>query len=64
MKLNNVIGYNGTPDDRMAKWLTMLMMRQSEEVFKTPANDNELKVKEQDRRVYKKVMENYISKAA
>lgn len=57
--MNKVIGYFGTPEDRYAKWLTMLMMKDSERVFANTQDEKEIKVREQDKRVFVSVLKEY-----
>lgn len=57
--MNKVIGYFGTPEDRYAKWLTMLMMKSSERVFANTQDEKEIKVREQDKRVFVSVLKEY-----
>lgn len=57
--MNKVIGYFGTPEDRYAKWLTMLMMKESERVFKGTSDEKEIKVRDQDQRIYLNTLKEY-----
>lgn len=61
--MNKVIGYEGTAEDRSNRWLSMLMLKKSEEVFKGTSDEKELKVREQDKRIYQRFLSEY-AKAA
>lgn len=57
--MNKVIGYFGTPEDRYAKWLTMLMLKASRTVFAGTQDEKEIKVRDQDERIYKDTLKEY-----
>lgn len=56
----SVIGYKDNPEERMANWLTMQMLKQSEEVFGNSTDERERKVLEQDRRIYSNFLSKYV----
>lgn len=58
--MGNLIGYKDNSEERMANWLTMQMLKQSEEVFGNSTDERERKVLEQDRRIYSNFLSKYV----
>lgn len=56
-----VIGYKDTPEERLANWLSMRLLKGSEEVFKNSTDPQYIRILEQDRRVYQNFLSNYVT---
>ena len=58
--MNNVIGYKGTPESRMNTWTSMRMLKDYTIYGNNPIYS---KIKEQDKRLYKIFINNYVNNA-
>lgn len=62
--MGTVIGYKGTPTDRTANWLTMLMTKESYKHFRNSQAEEEKKVSNLDKGVYTHFLLDYVKKAS
>lgn len=55
-----IIGYKDTPTERKANWLSMRMLKQSEKELNR-LDEQELKIAEHDKKVYRRFLETYVA---
>lgn len=59
--MGKVIGYKGSPDDRRAEWLTMLMTKDSYQTYKGSADPIEQQYARTDNNVYNSFLGQYVA---
>lgn len=57
--MGEVIGYKGTPGERLTEWKSMLNFKKYQEVFKNTNDPWELKVLKRSNYNYKKFLKEY-----
>jgi len=55
-----LIGYHGTPAERRALWLSMLMTKESHKLFKRSSIPEEKEIGEMDGRIFNNYLSKYI----
>lgn len=61
--MGTVIGYKGTTKDRTVNWRTMLMVKESYELFRNSNKKREKEIAEMDRGVYTEFLSDYVKAA-
>lgn len=60
---NNIIGYKGTPNERLEDWRGMLAVRKSFKYLKDKPDEKLRAIAEDDRGTYKREVKRYVAAA-